>query len=113
MTPLTDRRPAGRWLLLMLVVLVVLGHVCDLAAFADLDAHHPVDSHADEQVSSCDAVPATSSSGHTQVWAPPDIVLALPVADPTPARRAAWSFEDPVRLIERLPLFLLHASLLI
>jgi hypothetical protein len=100
-------------LLPILVVILVLGHVCELPAYVELASHHSAESNADEQLASCDAVPATSSPGHAQVWTPSDIALALPVVDPTPGHRAVWSFEDPVRLIERLPLFLLHASLLI
>lgn len=113
MPSVVDRSRATRWLLPLLVVILVLGHVCELPAYVELASHHSAEGNADEQLGSCDAVPATSSPGHAPVWAPPDVALALPVLDPTPARRAAWSFEDPVRLIERLPLFLLHASLLI
>jgi len=113
MPSFVDRPRATRWLLPILVVILVLGHVCELPAYVELVSHHPAEANADEQLSSCDAVPATSSAGHAQVWTAPDIALALPALDPTPARRAAWSFEDPVRLVERLSLFLLHASLLI
>lgn len=97
----------------MLVALLVLGHVCELGAFAKLDAHHPVDSHADEQLSSCDAVPATSSPGHAQVCTTPGIALTLPAASSAPTHRAARFFVDPTPLVDRPPLFLLHASLLI
>ncbi len=97
----------------MLVVLLVLGHVCDLAAFADLDAHHPVDGHADELLGPCDAVPATSSPGHAQVWAPLERAMALPVAGVVPDRRVVSFIEEPATLAGRPPLFLLYASLLI
>jgi len=113
MRSIVDRLPATRWLLPILVVVLVLSHVCELPAYVELASHHATEANADEQLSSCDAVPATSSPGHGPVWAPPDMAFALAVVDPTPVCGAARSFEDPVRLIERLPLFLLHASLLI
>jgi hypothetical protein len=97
----------------MLVVLLVLGHVCDLAAFAHLDAHHAADGHADEQLGPCEAVPVTSSPGHTQVWAPLESAMALPVAGVVPDRRVVSFSEDPATLADRPPLFLLYASLLI
>lgn len=113
MPGLVDRLPATRWLLPLLVVILVLGHVCELPAYVELVSHHSTGGNAGEQLSSCDALPATSGPGHSQVWATPDSAVVLPVVDPTPARGTAWSFEDPVTLVERLPLFLLHASLLI
>ena len=97
----------------MLVLLLVLGHVCDLAAFADLDAHHSVDGHSDEQWSSCDAAPATSSPGHARVWTALEIAAPFPAADSAPAHRPARFPEDSAALVDRPPLFLLYASLLI
>lgn len=110
-----DRGQAFRWLLPVLVALLALGHVCDLSAFAPLDTHHhhPAEGHDDELVTSCHAVPATSSSGRSQVWASPDIAPARSVVEAPPARSATWSLKDLVTLIERPPLFLLHASFLI
>jgi hypothetical protein len=97
----------------MLVVILVLGHVCELPAYVELVSHHSAEGNADEQLISCDAVTATSSSGHSQVWTGLDMAVALPVIDAAPVRRTPQSFEDPARLQSRLPLFLLHASLLI
>lgn len=108
-----DRLPATRWLLPMLVVLLVLGHVCELPAYVELASHHSAEGSADEQLSSCDAVTVTSSSGHSEVWTGLDMAMALPIIDVSPVRRTPRSFEDPAKLPSRLPLFLLHASFLI
>jgi hypothetical protein len=39
--------------------------------------------------------------------------VAVPVIGASPVRRTLQSFEDPAKVPGRLPLFLLHASLLI
>jgi hypothetical protein len=107
------RVPAARWLLPILVVILFVGHVCELPAYAELVSHHADESNGAEQLSSCDVVTATSSSGHSQVWAGLDMAVAVPVIDASPLRRTLQSFEDPARVPSRLALFLLHASLLI
>lgn len=99
-------------MLAILVVILVLGHVCELPAYVELVSHHSAD-NADEQLSSCDAVAATSSSSHFQVSTGLDVAPALQLVDAAPMRRMLQSFEDPANLPSRLPLFLLHASLLI
>src|SRR5918996_1241656 len=118
MRGLARRVPAARWLLSFLVVMLVLGHVCELPAYVELASHHhSPEGPADEQLSSCDAVTATSNSGHYQVhyqvWTGLDMAVALPVIDAAPVGRTLQSVEDPARLPSRLPLFLLHAALLI
>jgi hypothetical protein len=81
-----------RWLVPMLAFLLVLGHACDLPAFADLvlhdtaAAHHPAGDHADENLISCDAVGVPSSSGYLQLSPSLDVAEALPIADPVPVR---------------------------
>jgi hypothetical protein len=107
------RVPAARWLLPVLVVILFVGHVCELPAHAGLVSHHADESNGAEQLSSCDAVTATASSGHSQVWAGLDMAVAVPVIGASPVRRTLQSFEDPAKVPGRLPLFLLHASLLI
>jgi hypothetical protein len=113
MRTFVDRLPATRWLLPILVVILVLGHVCELPAYVELASHHAAEGNADEQLSSCDAVTATPSSGHSLVWTGLDIAVALPIIGASPVGRTRQSFEDPAKLPSRLPLFLLHASLLI
>jgi len=108
-----DGHPARRWLLSLLVVLLVLGHVCDLSAFADLDAHHHTDGSTDQQLSSCDAMPAAASAGETRTGSMPDVAVALTVIDEAPAHRVASIVERRTILVDRPPLFLLHAALLI
>jgi hypothetical protein len=108
-----------RWLVPTLAFLLVLGHACELPAFADLvlhateDAHHSADHHADENLISCDAIGLPSSTGYLQVVPSLDVAVALPVARPVPVRLIVSSPDDSNRLPSRPPLFLLYASLLI
>ena len=109
-----------RWLVPILVFLIVLGHACELPAFAVLvahgneDAHHSADNHADENLISCDdAVGLPSSTGYLQVAPSLEAAEVLPVASPVPVRLTTSSVEDSNRLPSRPPLFLLYASLLI
>jgi hypothetical protein len=110
---------ASRWLVPMLAFLLVLGHACELPAFADLvlhateDAHHSADNHSDEDLISCDAVGLPSSTGYLQVAPSLDPAVALPVARQFPARLIISSPENANRPPSRPPLFLLYASLLI
>ena len=113
---------ARRWVLPVVVMLLVLGHACELPAYVDLvgsfhaaeESHHSGDGHhTGEQELSCDAVSATSSPGSLQVNAALSVSLAPRVDDPAPARIAVRSFEGPAKFAVRPPLYLLHASLLI
>ena len=127
MLGLAGRIPAARWLFPLLVVMLVLGHVCDLPASVEAACHHHSaegethdHSHegpAGEQVSSRDAVMATSNSGHFQVHNQGrtgiDVAAAFPVIDAPPLAKTLEALTDPGKLRSRLPLFLLHASLLI
>jgi len=121
MTPFGERWRTGRWAFPILVLLLVLGHACELPAYAEVigvshgagESHDLGDSHhGDGQVLSCDAAPATSSPGHPQVAAVPQMSVVPQVEDPVPAGGVAGSFED-AKFAARPPLFLLHASLLI
>lgn len=108
-----------RWLVPMVAFLLVLGHACELPAFAGLvshateDAHHSADNHADEDLISCDAVGLPSSAGYLQVGPSLDVAEAHPVASPGRVRLIISSRQDSSRLPSRPPLFLLYASLLI
>jgi len=113
MRDFVDRLPAARWSLALLIVLLVLGHVCELPAYVELVSHHAPAGHADEPVDSCDTVSATSSAGPSQMWAGLDVMTALPVVDVVPVGRMSQSFEGSVKQPSRLPLFLLHSALLI
>ena len=113
MPSFVDRLPGTRWLLAILVVILILGHVCELPAYVELVSHHSAEGSADEQLSSCDAVTVTSSSSHSQGWTWLDMAMALPGIDASPVRRMPQFFQDPAKPPSRLPLFLLHASLLI
>lgn len=113
---------ARRWVLLVLVLLLLLGHACELPAYAGIvgtahaaeESHHSGDGHhADEQGLSCDPTIVTSGPGQPQVAAAPEISVLSQVNDPAPARTVARFFEGPAKFVARPPLFLLHASLLI
>ncbi len=110
-----------RWALPVLALLLVLGHACELPAYADLigtshateESHRADDGHhGGEPTLSCDPTSATAIPGQPQVVAPEFFVVS-PVDDPAPARMVARSFEGPLKFAGRPPLFLLHASLLI
>jgi hypothetical protein len=109
---------ASRWFAPMLAFFLVLGHACELPAFADLishaaeEAHHSADHHADEDLISCDAVALPSSTGYLQVGPSVEVAVALP-ARSIPVRLLISSSEDSKRLPSLPPLFLLYASLLI
>jgi hypothetical protein len=109
-----DREAACRWLLSVLVVLLVLGHLCDLEAFADLADHHasPAAGHTDELLSPCEPAPATSAPTLAQAWAALAASGDLPRA-PAGLARVPRRFETAAWLVDRPPLFLLHASFLI
>lgn len=122
MASLVDRSSARRWMLALLVLLLVLGHACELPAYADVvgtlqtaeESHHSNDGHhAGEKGLSCDAVSATSIPGHPRVAAALEISLVPQVTDPARPRMVARSLEGPAKFAARPPLFLLHASFLI
>jgi hypothetical protein len=113
--------PAPRWLLPLLALLLVLGHACELPAYADLvisphlpeGAGHAADDHAHEPQMSCDPVDVLASSGSLQVGPNLGAAQAVPLASPVPVRLLTVSLEGSKRLPSRPPLFLLYASLLI
>jgi hypothetical protein len=110
-------------LLPLLVLFLVLGHVCELPAYADLavsshptgDDHRHAEDHHDTDTAqlSCNAVDVLSSTGSAHGRPSLDVTEALPVASPVPVRFVASSPNDSKRLPSRPPLFLLYASLLI
>ena len=122
MTACVNRWAARRWMVPIVVVLLMLGHACELPAYADVPAsphaagapHHSADGrHAGEQPISCDAIGVTSNASHPQVGTALEVSVVLEAIDPAPAREVVRSFEGPAKLALRPPLFLLHASLLI
>jgi hypothetical protein len=121
MSRVIERWCTGRWALSILILLLVLGHACELPAYAEVvglshvagESHHAGDGHhGDEPVLSCDGSAATSSPGHPAVAAVPDMSVVSEVGDPAPMRVVAGSCKD-AKVAARPPLFLLHASLLI
>ena len=115
----TDRTYLGpRWLLPALVLLLVLGHVCELPAYAGLlshhahDAHH-ADHHADQPEISCDTVDAVSNTSSLHVAYLVDVAHAGSVRVPAPILRVDSSVEHSAIPRSRPPLFVLYASLLI
>lgn len=112
---------ASRWLLTIMVALLLLGHVCELPAYAGLViAPHSsdgrsADGHGHETEVSCDPVDAVSNTTPVQVMGP---VLAFAQALPATSPVLGWlvtpsSIERSTRRPSRPPLFVLYASLLI
>lgn len=114
-------RSAPRWLLTAMVAFLVLGHVCELPAFAGLvvSLHSPegrsADGHGHEPEMSCDPVDAVSNTTSVRIMGPvleiakaDSVISSVPSGLVTPA-----SIQPSVRRPSRPPLFLLYASLLI
>ncbi|HEY7518497.1 MAG TPA: hypothetical protein VIE36_09420 [Methylomirabilota bacterium] len=121
MRSLVARVSPTLWLLPLLVVVLVLGHVCELPAYVELASHHHSDGshHSTEenghaQPGFCDAVTAPSTSGQLHhTWIGLDVTVTFSIVDVSPVGRTLQSFGEPAKLASRLPLFLLHSSLLI
>ena len=113
--------PASRWLLPILAWLLVLGHACELPAYAALvgSAHpaegagHVAHHQTHEAEVSCDPVDVVASTGAVEMGPALGAAQVLPVGSPLPARLVIASLDDSKRPPSRPPLFLLHASLLI
>jgi hypothetical protein len=108
-----------RWLTPVLAFFLVLGHACELPALAELVAHpteathHSDGDHGDGSLISCHAVGVPTSQSHLRVGPGPHVAEVLSVGRPAPVRPIVSSPDGSKRLLSRLPLFLLHASLLI
>lgn len=122
MVKMLDRFPGRQWLLPVLVMLLVLGHACELPAYADLavsshateTSHHSGDGHAEAELISCDAVGVVSSANCSPVRTGLDISVERPVVEPLVVRAVvARSLDGDAKLAVRPPLFLLFASFLI
>jgi hypothetical protein len=120
-----SHRPATihRWLFPLLVALLVLGHACELPAYAGLIATHaagtgaatPVehDHDGDEHALACDG--ALVLPGPLTTELNPESVMALaapPAATPAP-RPGPRPTARPIKSSAGPPLFLLFSSLLI
>lgn len=116
-----DRPQSARWLLTLMVVLLVLGHVCELPAYAGLviapysSEGRSGDGHGHEPEMACDPVDAVSNTTPVQVMNPVlETVQALPATGPFSGRLVTpSSIERSTRRPSRPPLFVLYASLLI
>jgi len=105
----------------MMVALLVLGHVCEFPAYADLvipphsTEGRSADGHEHEHEESCDPVDAVSNTTPVQVTGPVlETVQALPATSPVPGWLVtSSSIERSTRLPSRPPLFVLYASLLL
>ena len=117
-----EGRPRVRyWLFPLLVALLVLGHACDLPAYAELIVSHDIATdkeapaaheHGDDEALTCDGAGVVPSSGFAGV-SPVLIVTGVlpqvtstPLAGPLVPTRPTRSSTDP-------PLFLLFSSFLI
>lgn len=114
-------RSIHRWLLTIMATLLVLGHVCELPAYAALvlplnsteDAS--ADAHGHEAELSCDPVDAVSNTTSPVHAMGPAVAIiqVLPVASSAPGGPVTPSSVVSARLLSRPPLFVLYASLLI
>jgi hypothetical protein len=107
-----------RGLLPALVLLLVLGHVCELPAYADLFSHHTAeahhaDHHAGHSQISCDAIDAVSNTGSLNVAHVVDLAYTVSIAVVAPLRSVNSAIEPSTTARGRPPLFVLYASLLI
>lgn len=110
----------ARGLLPLLVVILVLGHVCELTASVEFESHHHSDGsdhstgdNSHGQPGLCDAVTAVTSVQYHPLWTGLDMAVTLLVVDASPFGRTLQSFGKPAKLASPLPLFLLHSSFLI
>jgi hypothetical protein len=109
-----------RWLVVVLVWFLVLGHVCELPTFTALvrSSHaathdsHPHD-HSGTPQMSCESVDVVVTTGHIGLTPILGVAWTVSAADPVPAGIASAPRDGSTRPPDRLPLFLLHASLLI
>jgi hypothetical protein len=121
-----SRRSKSRSLIFVLTLLLLLGHACELPAFAEVVAHthegahdssqhHSPDHHGDDDQVSCDALVGIRSSTSASPGVSPNLDAreALPVATVVPSQIAAAPPRGSSGLPRRPPLFLMHASLLI
>ena len=108
-----------RWLVLLLVLPLVLGHACELSGLVGLEshpteaAHHSTDDHSDENQISCDGVGVPSNMASLQAGPGLELAQPIPVTGPAIVRVVTLPLEDSKTLPSRPPLFLLYASLLI
>jgi hypothetical protein len=110
--------PAHQWLLPILAFLLVLGHACEVPAYADLvmsphATEHAAHDQAHEAELSCDPIDVLASTGSVEVGPALGAAQAAPLDSPLPVRLVTASVEASKRPPGRPPLFLLHASLLI
>ena len=115
-----DRASARTWALPFLVLLLVLGHVCELPAYVDLivasheaEHSHHADAHDDGQSLSCDVVDLASAPGAPTAGPSLTTSVALAPVSQLPVPIALRASERPARLATGPPLFLLHSVLLI
>ena len=113
-------RHAPRWFLAGLCALFVLGHACELPAYAGLVTaalpaeHDASDAHEHESELSCEPLDAVSAPASVQVMPPPVHLVVLP---PVVTRVSRFVADAPLATRHkppgRPPLFVLHAALLI
>lgn len=124
MTQLRALGRGRRWLLPLLVAALVLGHVCDVPAYALLAGHQHLGhdhvppaaghSHEGEPAVACQAVAV--APGHGGAFNPDQVFVASAppaVIGVTGLVVDGWLVPNRARPTAALPLFLLFSSLLI
>ena len=109
---------AVRWFLPVLALLLVLGHACEWSAYATVAiTPHPAEASghhsADDPELSCDPIDALASSGPTAMAPILGAAQVVALNSLPQGRLVAESRQDSERPPGKLPLFLLHAALLI
>lgn len=112
------RFKSAPWLVATLVAMLILGHVCDLPAFANLAVHtvgpshhHEAEHRSDDSRISCGVGDATNTTyADVRVLQP---VAIGSISDPVPMCTTEVMAQGSIALLSRPPLFLLHSTLLI
>lgn len=106
------------WLVAPLVAMLILGHVCDLPAFASSVAHtagpthhHEAEHRSDDSRISCKVVDATNTT-YADVGVLQPVAIGA-VSGSAPMRTTEVVAQGSIAPLSRPPLFLLHSTLLI
>lgn len=104
-------------LVLVLTLLILIGHMCELpmgAAVAHEGEHDSSDHHADENEVACDAVLGVQPDTHARSNTAFDVYIqSHPVVPTVPRDVVSATVRESNTVARRPPLFVLHAALLI
>lgn len=102
------------WLLPVLILVVLLGHACDVTALVELpDAHHGGEGHSGDEGLACDGVGLLSAAPRAVLVPTLAVAMADPISPPASVRAAAEPRPDSSPPAQRPRLFILFASFII